>query len=329
MPGFLLAFCARVDEAARLVGKHTSAGIDFDVPEKWYQGYWFPLMIAYSLGLFLTFMSLVLTEKGQPALFYIVPLCLGTMLVLGRKHLKDLWRGAKQIRLADKLKRKCEKAWGQERMKRLVAKKKRERALEDEHEKQRGVRRIRSGESMASSIDASGNIDDHNNRQHRSSVGGRGGRGRGRGSGGRGRGRGRGPGRGSSGRSRGPSRVQGNGSRSQNDVADKSNTRETSSAKTNEETITKESPDEDDDSWPTVNDVCFGDKVHPGTKEFHKVVQNAAQSFADEEYGPVIYKSVKKQLKGKRFFNVDGQDASASEIKAEVKKAFNKEKMRR
>ena len=116
-----------MDEATKLIGMHTSSLPDLKYPEKWYQGYFFPLMVAYSFGLFLAFFAFCLMEIGQPALLYINPCLLGTLAVLGRKNLKDLWDGPEVMQLADKLKRKCEKSWGRQRMRRQVEKQKMER----------------------------------------------------------------------------------------------------------------------------------------------------------------------------------------------------------
>jgi len=119
LPGFLIAFSSRYDEASRLIGAHmTQPGIP--VPTKWYQGYFFPMMIAYSVGLFLAISAVLIMQQGQPALLYICPCCMITILLLGRKNLKDLWNGAKVFRLADRFIQKTERDWGKARMKRFA-----------------------------------------------------------------------------------------------------------------------------------------------------------------------------------------------------------------
>lgn len=60
-------------------------------------GYFVPTLIAYALGLLATYTALyyeVGGTEGQPALLYLVPATLGTMLVLAawRGHLGVLWR---------------------------------------------------------------------------------------------------------------------------------------------------------------------------------------------------------------------------------------------
>ena len=55
----------------------------------------FFFVIAYALGLFITFIALSFTKTAQPALFYLYPLhLLITFLVaLIRKEVKSLWNG--------------------------------------------------------------------------------------------------------------------------------------------------------------------------------------------------------------------------------------------
>ena len=50
---------------------------------------------AYGVGLLVTFLALAIMGSGQPALLYIVPLTLGTTVVIGwsRKELRQLWIG--------------------------------------------------------------------------------------------------------------------------------------------------------------------------------------------------------------------------------------------
>jgi len=50
---------------------------------------------AYGFGLLVTFGALAIMGSGQPALLYIVPLTLGTTVLVGwrRKELRQLWTG--------------------------------------------------------------------------------------------------------------------------------------------------------------------------------------------------------------------------------------------
>ncbi|ERM94998.1 hypothetical protein AMTRI_Chr07g80730 [Amborella trichopoda] len=79
LPGLLIAFTLRYDWAAK---KNLRAG------------YFLWSMIAYGFGLLVTYIALNLMDgNGQPALLYIVPFTLGTVLSLGRKRgeLQNLW----------------------------------------------------------------------------------------------------------------------------------------------------------------------------------------------------------------------------------------------
>lgn len=119
LPGFLIALSARYDEASRLIDANmTNTGIE--PPKKWYHGFYFPMMVAYTIGLFFAFLAAILMKQGQPALLYICPSCLTTMFILGRKDIKDLWLGAKVFRLADRLITKTERDWGELRMKQFA-----------------------------------------------------------------------------------------------------------------------------------------------------------------------------------------------------------------
>ncbi|XP_042505964.1 signal peptide peptidase-like 2 [Macadamia integrifolia] len=79
IPGLLIAFSLRYDWLAK---KSLRAG------------YFLWSMVAYGLGLLVTYVALNLMDgHGQPALLYIVPFMLGTFLTLGKKRgdLKILW----------------------------------------------------------------------------------------------------------------------------------------------------------------------------------------------------------------------------------------------
>ncbi|XP_047320020.1 signal peptide peptidase-like 4 [Impatiens glandulifera] len=79
LPGLLIAFSLRFDWLSK---KNLRAG------------YFLWTMIAYGLGLLITYIALNMMDgHGQPALLYIVPFTLGTLLTLGRKRgdLMILW----------------------------------------------------------------------------------------------------------------------------------------------------------------------------------------------------------------------------------------------
>lgn len=79
LPGLLVSFCLRYDWTTR---------------KSLCRGYFLWSTVGYGLGLFLTYVALnVMNGNGQPALLYIVPCTLGTVVVLGwwRGDLKPLW----------------------------------------------------------------------------------------------------------------------------------------------------------------------------------------------------------------------------------------------
>ena len=102
-PGLLLTFCARYDYLTRgnLWGTpppahervHPTA-----IASPGSIGYFLSLCIGYAVGLFAAIVAVVLMERGQPALLYLVPTTLGTLLVLGYWHgsLNQLWNGIKE-----------------------------------------------------------------------------------------------------------------------------------------------------------------------------------------------------------------------------------------
>nr|XP_060611219.1 signal peptide peptidase-like 2A isoform X1 [Anolis sagrei ordinatus] len=77
VPGLLIAYCYRFDV-------QTSSSV-----------YFISSVIAYSAGMLITFVSLVLMQKAQPALLYLVPCTLitSTLVALYRKEIKKFWNG--------------------------------------------------------------------------------------------------------------------------------------------------------------------------------------------------------------------------------------------
>ena len=58
---------------------------------------------AYAVGLSMANAAVYWMDMGQPALLYLVPCCLGMVLLIGwrRRELTDLWEGSRVIRTAD------------------------------------------------------------------------------------------------------------------------------------------------------------------------------------------------------------------------------------
>jgi signal peptide peptidase-like 2B len=115
LPGLLLSFAARYDASKSLLGVmgggHGNLNSSYACPERklCYNctlcsgGYFWPAVLAYAVGLCMANMAVYLMEMGQPALLYLVPCCLGTVLGMGyrRNEVKELWDGPKIIRAAD------------------------------------------------------------------------------------------------------------------------------------------------------------------------------------------------------------------------------------
>lgn len=358
VPGYLIAFCARLDEAKLIVGKHTKKEIDY--PKTWYQRYFFRIMVAYGIGLALAFTAFCITGVGQPALLYLVPCCLGMMLIIGRKEIRDLWSGSRAIKLATKLKTQCERAWGKEKMRRQVEKAKRERGENGEHQP---YRPSRSGFRDPEPSDQRG----------REAPGGRGNGGRG-GRGGRVPGRGRGLETGRSSKRSNSTRDAARASSSQR-PADKSAPRKDSSRSRSpvkskskvgvppgsspasprrRYTATLEGspspkkgsskklgarsslpikPDldiENPPNGPKNNDICFGDTKCTGTKHLRTIVKHELKSDPQADFSPTILNRVLQRLDGRTFFLSDGNGgwkvASKNEITKEIAKVYHTEK---
>ncbi len=363
MPGYLIAFCARLDEAKLIVGKHTKNEMEY--PKAWYHRYFFWIMVAYAIGLVLAFTAFCITGVGQPALLYLVPCCLGMILILGRKEIRDLWSGSRAIRLATKVKTKCERAWGKEKMRRQVAKLKRERG---ENGVTQPYRASRSGFREPDPPVDTGNHGLQGGRGNRE-----GGRGRGRGGRSAGRGRGLEKGRGSKGpsgisgrdalRTSSPKRAPKESAPVKESETLKSPTR--SKSKTSPPANSPASPrrkyqaslegtpspkkgsskkiakkntlppkpdlgDEDELRGPKGNDVCFRDSKCTGTKHLRTIVKHELKSDPQAEFSPILLNRILQRLDGRDFYVPDKngglKEASKNEITKEISKLFHSEK---
>jgi hypothetical protein len=106
LPGLLLSFAARYDEAKRFIGSSSSDGreVSQNCTRK-SKGYLAPLVVAYGVGLAMANIAVYAMQMGQPALLYLVPCCLGTMVYLGwkRQELNELWETPKVLASCDKM----------------------------------------------------------------------------------------------------------------------------------------------------------------------------------------------------------------------------------
>ena len=318
----------QVDEAKRLLDYQTSVEV-IDVPHKWYQGYFFPLMVAYAFGLLLANVAVALMQQGQPALLYLVPCCLGTMAVVGRKEWGDMWQSSKVLRTADKLIRKCDKHWGQQRMKRLVERRKRENAA-----LAAGQRR---GSRSSTGLNGGGRTRQHDGPPQQ------GGPGRGNPTRQASGGRGRGPGRGAAnGRGPGGGRGRGRGHHPESQSKPKKGGRRAAAPGAQATPSSPNGPTNSHDQdhspelsasiSPKIRDVCFGKRNHPGTEDFHQIVHETARKREGEEYGPPVYKAIRKQLQGRRLLKASGSGkweiVSKTEAVDMIKEAYISEMKR-
>jgi hypothetical protein len=100
LPGLLLSFAARLDAAKNFMGV---VGGGSGTSHSWCNSYFAPLVVAYAIGLFMANAAVYLMNMGQPALLYLVPMCLGSMSFMGwrRNELVGLWEGPKIIKTVD------------------------------------------------------------------------------------------------------------------------------------------------------------------------------------------------------------------------------------
>jgi len=83
LPGLLVSYCLRFD-----IQKKFSTKI-----------YYIASSIGYAVGLLITFIALIILRTGQPALLYLVPCTLGTVIILGwiKGDISELWSGINDL----------------------------------------------------------------------------------------------------------------------------------------------------------------------------------------------------------------------------------------
>ena len=89
----------------------------------------------------------------------------------------------------------------------------------------------------------------------------------------------------------------------------------------------------DEDDWydgPSESDVCFDRTKHPGNVALIKAVRTSLKEFAETPWSPRVYKAIKSNLSGRRFFikNSDGQwkEATQQERRKKLSIIFEREK---
>jgi len=107
LPGLLISFAARFDEAKRFIGTRGggSRNTSLHICSEKQSGYFIPLVFAYAVGLLMANAAVYMMEMGQPALLYLVPCCLGTMSYLAwrRAEFDDIWNTPKVLKTCDEL----------------------------------------------------------------------------------------------------------------------------------------------------------------------------------------------------------------------------------
>jgi signal peptide peptidase-like protein 2B len=116
LPGLLLSFAARYDEAkmfwgllnggrGRIYSPNTCPEVEtcsknYCLNRMCMGGYLFPLVVSYAVGLSMANIAVNVMRMGQPALLYLVPCCLGTICILGwrRGELQDFWDTPKVLK---------------------------------------------------------------------------------------------------------------------------------------------------------------------------------------------------------------------------------------
>jgi len=107
LPGLVLSFASRLDASNRLV----TAVREGNVPKGFFKSYFGPIVIAYAIGLMMANIAVVVMKMGQPALLYLVPMCLGSLFFVGWNNgeIAELWNGPKVLKIAEHYVRDAER----------------------------------------------------------------------------------------------------------------------------------------------------------------------------------------------------------------------------
>ena len=108
LPGLVLSFASRLDEAQKLVASTSGGRVEGRTREeskKIFGGYFGLSVVAYAIGLFMANLAVHIMKMGQPALLYLVPLCLGAIFYKGWKkgEISDLWNGPRALKLSEQI----------------------------------------------------------------------------------------------------------------------------------------------------------------------------------------------------------------------------------
>jgi len=108
LPGLALSFASRLDESRRLVASmngNGGVGRRACMLSEAFSGYFGPIVVAYAIGLLMANAAVYIMQMGQPALLYLVPLCLGALFFVGWKkgEITELWNGPKILKTAEEI----------------------------------------------------------------------------------------------------------------------------------------------------------------------------------------------------------------------------------
>lgn len=86
---------------------------------------------------------------------------------------------------------------------------------------------------------------------------------------------------------------------------------------------------DDDDDRPAPMDICFGKKHHPGNEAMKKAIRKYLPEYKNMEWAPPVYKAIKSDLRGRRYFvpleQGGWQQASPQERRTEMGKYYKAE----
>ena len=201
------------------------------------------------------------------------------MFFIGRHDLRNLWSGARAIKLAERLIDRNERAWGKARMKRLVERLKRENAalvVSHGQTKNESNNAIDCDESPSPPIlPTSGERqsrtgllhDGQEETQEESNVV----------------------------NSHYPTNVKSRGREIGGTNAPDYDTHQTRNA-----IAPPTGPGSA--SVPTSNDICFGDRSHPGTIELQEAVKYVYDTNEGAQFDPEIFKSIRRMIAGRDYY---------------------------
>lgn len=102
LPGLVLSFASRLDASKKLVGAMRGGRSSLE-SSGFFKSYFGLIVIAYAIGLMMANIAVVVMQMGQPALLYLVPMCLGSLFFVGWNNgeILELWNGPRVLKAAE------------------------------------------------------------------------------------------------------------------------------------------------------------------------------------------------------------------------------------